>query len=117
MPIDVDIMLATRKRTHGPYVDVARTTMEATALFKACEPNASDVVAFTVFNICHKLARATHGDPYERDHWLDIAGYATRMVEAADARNFPPVACAVQNPPVAVETLQTSTAGAAKGSF
>jgi hypothetical protein len=31
--------------------------------------------------IVHKLCRALCGDPNHKDHWLDIAGYATRVAE------------------------------------
>ena len=30
--------------------------------------------------IAHKIGRILVGDPYEKDHWLDIAGYATLVI-------------------------------------
>ena len=30
--------------------------------------------------ICHKMARILEGDPNHLDHWADIAGYATLIV-------------------------------------
>lgn len=31
--------------------------------------------------ILHKIARIMNGDPNYRDHWLDIAGYATLVAD------------------------------------
>lgn len=30
--------------------------------------------------ICHKISRVVAGDPNHADHWRDIAGYATLIV-------------------------------------
>jgi hypothetical protein len=34
--------------------------------------------------ICHKMARILEGDPNHLDHWVDIAGYATLIVNGLE---------------------------------
>lgn len=34
--------------------------------------------------ICHKLARIGNGNPYYKDNWVDIAGYAELVVQILD---------------------------------
>lgn len=82
---NLEKLLGDRAKTHGPYCDVAVTTMRTSRLFNSCSVEQDSVVSFTIFNICHKLARVAHGNQYARDHWQDIAGYAQRMVETIDA--------------------------------
>ena len=43
-------------------------------------PETNDVIKEAVEMICVKLSRAMCGNPYEPDHYLDIAGYAQLIV-------------------------------------
>lgn len=39
--------------------------------------------------ILHKISRIAAGDPNYDDSWIDIAGYATRVVEIIHSRSKP----------------------------
>ena len=80
------VLLSERAKTHGPYLAVADLTMLTyhqltDAMRSQPRSDKDDVILFTVFNISHKLVRAMSGKATEIDHWRDIAGYATRLVE------------------------------------
>lgn len=90
---ELTLLLKKRATTHGPYRVVALVTMQimhelASGFDKAHEKvengPVTSIAEFTALNIVHKLVRAAYGDVHEVDHWKDIAGYATRMVEAIE---------------------------------
>jgi hypothetical protein len=75
-----------RKMTHGDFDRVAECTQRMKEIWRAY-PAWSRMTAAQkegVEMISHKLCRALCGDPNHRDHWLDIAGYATRVAEETD---------------------------------
>jgi hypothetical protein len=75
-----------RKMTHGDFDRVAECTQRMKEIWRAY-PAWSRMTAAQkegVEMISHKLCRALCGDPNHRDHWLDIAGYATRVAEEID---------------------------------
>lgn len=45
-------------------------------------PRLTHVQRVALTQVCVKLARILEGDPNERDHWDDVAGYATLVAEA-----------------------------------
>ena len=67
--------LKERAKTHGHFCDVATSAQ----VIKS-EINRADHLDFTQIEaldmIATKIARILHGNPNERDHWLDIEGYA-----------------------------------------
>ena len=98
MAVDLEKVLETRGKTHGPFQVQFRIAQE---LKQKCLLVAPDnvvssslerdeyndllpVAQETMDMIATKQSRLVAGDPLERDAWLDIAGYATLMVKAID---------------------------------
>lgn len=82
-PASIEDVLAERNKTHGEYCDHAYYTQ---ALKDVCHssPNWDKLTPSqkeTIEMNCHKLGRILAGDPNEPDHWRDISGYATLVVE------------------------------------
>jgi len=74
-----------RESTHGSY---RRTASISQQLKNVLQSNAHEKwVELTnrqresLEMICVKIARIMSGDHYEKDHWLDIAGYAELAVK------------------------------------
>jgi hypothetical protein len=71
-------ILAERQKTHGDFATHAHI---AQALKDAAFIRGKDTLSFTqreaLEMILHKIARIVNGDPNHKDHWDDIAGYAT----------------------------------------
>lgn len=76
-------ILAQRQKTHGNFDSHARISQsikcqmfnaEGYANLNASQREALDMIA-------HKIARILNGNPNYRDHWDDIAGYATLVAE------------------------------------
>lgn len=73
-------VLNERGKTHGDYNKTAETyTNIKRAVYVDSGLSANMVTAIDM--ICMKLARIVNGDPYEKDHWDDIAGYAKLVSE------------------------------------
>lgn len=74
-------ILNEREKTHGDYSDHARITQGIkTALFvDECDGHErlNDMQREALEMIAHKMGRIIAGDPNHKDHWVDIAGYAT----------------------------------------
>lgn len=79
MSDDVNKILDERKKTHGDFTDHARITRNLKHVMTAelgwgrlmaVQAEALDMIA-------HKIGRILAGDPNVKDHWDDIAGYAT----------------------------------------
>ncbi len=76
--------------TRGDYQDRARMTQalktvlidEAVEPYEALDP----VVRESLEMIMHKISRIVNGDPYEPDHWYDIAGYASLVPRQMEKR-------------------------------
>lgn len=76
---DVNKTLDERKKTHGDFTDHAHITQ---ALKRAYHDivlgnKLTDVHREAIDMILHKIGRIVAGDPNVKDHWNDIAGYAT----------------------------------------
>lgn len=71
-------LLAERNKTHGPFKDVAETTMAIRAQFHNTTnwKNLTARQAMCLEEIAHKISRILAGDPNFEDHWKDISGYA-----------------------------------------
>lgn len=81
--VEVAVILAERATTHGDYSDHAAITQSIKRRMHIapkwqkltdCESEALEMIA-------HKIGRILAGDPHFRDHWDDIAGYATLVAE------------------------------------
>ena len=71
----IDEILAARHHTHGSFQDVAETAQALKAIIhrgSAMSPRHLEALDL----IATKVARICHGDAGERDHWVDIQGYA-----------------------------------------
>lgn len=78
---DIHTTLTERGKTHGSYDNHATVTQDIKAAVKAGREDAgsplNSLFQETVDMIAHKLGRIAAGDPDFKDHWIDIAGYAT----------------------------------------
>lgn len=80
---DVMTVLTERGKTHGDFVQQALTSQLVKNIFRGqtnwerlswCQQDALDMIAV-------KLSRILTGDPNVKDHWTDIAGYATLVAQ------------------------------------
>jgi hypothetical protein len=70
--------LKQRQKTHGDFATHAAISQELKAVlwkhdFQELEHDQVEALEM----ICHKIARILNGNPNHKDHWHDIAGYAT----------------------------------------
>lgn len=83
--MDVQETLAQRQVTHGDFKHNAAASQ---ALKRCVEEHMgvtmTDVQIEALHNICQKIARIITGNPNERDHYIDIAGYATLAARECD---------------------------------
>lgn len=76
---DIQQILNEREKTHGDYGSHAAITqalkadMHCQSSWLSLPENQRE----TLDMIAHKIGRILAGDPDFRDHWADIAGYAT----------------------------------------
>ena len=76
---DIKSILTERGKTHGDYAQHAATTqclksvMRNTRNWGDLTPSQTECLEM----IAHKIGRILNGDPDYKDHWDDIAGYAT----------------------------------------
>jgi len=74
-------VLNERGKTHGDFIKASYLHEKIMDVFKETEkfyyagqlPSAMRNAAYMII---HKLMRAFMGDPMEKDHWIDIQGYA-----------------------------------------
>lgn len=72
-------ILEERAATHGPFCGVAVVAQDIKAIISQASgyPNLSLQQKEALDMIASKIGRVVCGDPNEKDHWVDIAGYAT----------------------------------------
>lgn len=73
--MSVDQILAERQATHGDFAEHAELSQALKALIG--DKVMSDVQREGLEMILFKVARILNGTPDHKDHWDDIAGYAT----------------------------------------
>ena len=76
-------LLDARAKTHGDWKDFCKVSQKLKNIC-LCH-NDKDLAVEKVEAlemICHKIARIVVGDDNHKDHWDDIAGYATRGAES-----------------------------------
>lgn len=86
MDQNIDTILSTRETTHGSYVEQSTASQ---TLKRLCEQarNWDQMPCYmreSVHLIQQKIARIVCGDPFERDHWVDIMGYAALVLRELD---------------------------------
>jgi hypothetical protein len=75
-------VLNEREKTHGDYRRTAAIAQELKTIINHCDGGLlSAVQAESLDMICSKISRILSGNPSEPDHWRDIAGYATLVIE------------------------------------
>lgn len=77
--MSTEALLAERRKTHGDYREHAAITQQTLQLWMGT-PNWSkltDCQRETLHMEAHKIGRILTGDPNVKDHWDDMAGYAT----------------------------------------
>jgi hypothetical protein len=83
MASEVAAILAERSVTHGSFRDNARISQALKAIYET-SPNWASLDAVTreaLDMMAGKISRCLSGNPNEPDHFHDIAGYATLVVE------------------------------------
>lgn len=76
-------LLVERGRTHGEYADHARCTQTIMRAVQA-EKNwdtLPDIIRETLHMWAHKIGRIATGNPYLHDHYADVNGYSTLVVQ------------------------------------
>ena len=78
----IESILKERGTTHGDFANHAWTTQSMKGAFRAGLERAGNnhltpSMLESVDMILHKLGRVAAGNPKHKDHWDDIAGYAT----------------------------------------
>jgi hypothetical protein len=75
-------VLSDRQKTHGDFRDTARIAQKLKTAVFVDSSELSPVQLESLDMILTKIARILSGNPNERDHWKDIAGYATLALES-----------------------------------
>ena len=79
--ITVEKILEDREKTNGSFADMAVYTQHIKTLIrnltKDGKRSLTAVQTEALEMIAHKIGRILAGDPNHKDHWDDIAGYAT----------------------------------------
>ncbi|OED34470.1 hypothetical protein AB832_07580 [Flavobacteriaceae bacterium (ex Bugula neritina AB1)] len=73
-------ILEERQQNHKSYSEIARRTCALKNIVMDLETLNDPIIQNAFAMICFKLARASM-TPYNKDHWLDIAGYALLTAE------------------------------------
>lgn len=86
MDQNINAILSTRETTHGSYVEQSTASQ---TLKRLCEQarNWEQMPCYmreSIHLIQQKIARIVCGDPWERDHWVDIMGYAALVLRELD---------------------------------
>lgn len=81
-------VLEERGNDYGDFELMAKASGELRQVMASsgCEYSAAQQEAINM--ICHKLARLIFGNPNKQDTWLDIAGYATLIVNILEKEKF-----------------------------
>lgn len=82
-------VLNEREKTHGKFKNHAIVTQAMKAIlhhpYVVNKPNSlCSEHREALEMIVHKIGRILAGNPLEKDHWVDIAGYAHLGAEACD---------------------------------
>jgi hypothetical protein len=85
--ISVGEILQQRGDRYGEYINVATTSQEIKRIIAngaTIDEVAEDDMRESLHMIANKIARIVNGDPYYKDSWQDIAGYAQLIVNKLD---------------------------------
>lgn len=75
--------LKQRRGQHGDFTHNAKTTQELKSIIRLHPkfPHLQPIMRESLEMIMHKVGRILSGDETHKDHWHDIAGYATLVEE------------------------------------
>lgn len=75
---DINKIIAERTKSCGNFKDITETAQTIKRALRDGSKyfNTAPYLAEALDMIAHKLARIVDGNPYHKDHWLDIIGYA-----------------------------------------
>ena len=86
--MEIKDILKQRKQTHGDFKKVAVLDEELFSTFNTYKYSSlSNDQYCAIKMILHKIARIGCGDPEFIDHWQDIIGYATLVINDLEERN------------------------------
>lgn len=89
--MNIDEILAERGKTHGDFKSHAKTAQQLKFTLreqsKDWQVDFSHTQQEALEMICHKIARIVAGNPNFADHWRDIAGYATLVVDELETQD------------------------------
>jgi hypothetical protein len=87
-PTGIDAILAEREKTHGSFETHANCTQILEDTFYSFKPSLfyNSVMREGLHMIFHKLGRIAAGCATHKDHWDDIAGYATLVSRSLENR-------------------------------
>ena len=84
-------ILNQRAKTHGDFSEFAITARLlkgcVASRLRQCEKVLTDAQSEGLDMILHKISRIINGNPNEKDHWQDIAGYAELVVRQLERHN------------------------------
>lgn len=80
----VEKILSDRGSQYGKFSEVARTYGMLVETVREAGTNLDYEAECAIDMICMKLARIIEGNQYNRDSWIDIAGYAMLVVQRID---------------------------------
>ena len=86
MATDIIKTLSERGLTYGEYKDVSRISQLIKDAMRSGDSYSilSHEACESLDMIANKIARIVNGDPYYKDSWQDIAGYAQLIVNKLD---------------------------------
>jgi hypothetical protein len=84
-PGNIAAILSERQKTHGSFADHAYVTQSLKAVVMPFYDKLDAMQREAVDMILHKVGRICAGDPSFKDHWLDVAGYATLIADNLEA--------------------------------
>jgi hypothetical protein len=80
--------LSDREKTHGSFYKVSHLDTElwdSFSLYHLADLSSEQTCAIKM--ILHKIARIGCGNPNFKDHWQDIIGYATLVINSLENKN------------------------------
>lgn len=85
-------VLVEREKPHGAFSETSALSQQLKQVIHGSKAYMHGRVSLqhkeALEMIAVKMARILNGDPYEPDHWLDIAGYANLGKEAKRENNY-----------------------------
>tara|TARA_R110000823_G_C15936346_1_gene499967 strand:+ start:711 stop:965 length:255 start_codon:yes stop_codon:yes gene_type:complete len=73
--LKIEDLLEDRAKSHGLFSEVADTAQSLKIIIHQAD-HLGSLHLEALDLIATKIARICHGDPDDKDHWLDIEGYA-----------------------------------------